>query len=63
VGPDSGSEIVRLVDGAESPTGRPLLAVSNEISGTVSLWSLDCAREDDDDDHRHHGDDDDHHGW
>ncbi len=40
VGPDSGPEIVRFLSKEESPTGRPLLLVANEISGTVSLWSV-----------------------
>lgn len=40
VGPDSGPEIVRFVDATNSPTGQPLVAVSNEISGTVSLWHV-----------------------
>lgn len=38
-GPDSGPEVIDFVDAAESPTGHPLIAVANEISGTVSLWS------------------------
>ena len=37
-GPDSGPEIVRFVPAGASPTGRPLVLVSNEISGTVSLY-------------------------
>jgi DNA-binding beta-propeller fold protein YncE len=40
VGPDSGPEVIRFVDAAHSPNGRPTVVVSNEISGTVSLWSL-----------------------
>lgn len=32
---DSGPEIVRFLDRRESPTGRPLVAYSNEVSGTV----------------------------
>lgn len=38
VGPDSGPEIVRFVPATSSPTGDPLVAVANEISGTVALW-------------------------
>jgi hypothetical protein len=40
VGPDSGAEIVRFIPARDSPTRTPLLLVSNEISGTVSLWRL-----------------------
>jgi hypothetical protein len=40
VGPDSGAEIVRFIPANESPTRSPLLLVSNEISGTVTLWRL-----------------------
>jgi hypothetical protein len=40
VGPDSGPEVVHFVAGHENPTGKPLLVVANEISGTVSLWGL-----------------------
>lgn len=38
VGPDSGPEIVRFVDTQHSPNGKPMVMISNEISGTVSLW-------------------------
>jgi predicted small secreted protein len=41
VGPDAGPEVVRFVRASDSPTRRPLLVVSNEISGTVSLYGLD----------------------
>jgi hypothetical protein len=41
VGPDAGPEIVRFVPTQDSPTRRPLRVVSNEISGTVSLYNLD----------------------
>ena len=40
VGPDSGPEIVRFIDAKDGPTHRPLVVVSNEISGTVSLWNV-----------------------
>jgi hypothetical protein len=40
VGPDSGPEIIRFIKPQVSPTGGPMLAVANEITGTVSLWSL-----------------------
>jgi hypothetical protein len=38
VGPDSGPEVLKFVDGERSPNGKPLLAVANEITGTVTLW-------------------------
>jgi hypothetical protein len=44
VGPDAGPEVVKFVPGRTSPTGRPLLVVANEISGTVSLWGLASQR-------------------
>jgi len=36
--PDSGAETVAFVTAADSPNGKPLVAVSNEVSGTVTLW-------------------------
>lgn len=39
-GPDSGPEVIDFVPADHSPSGRPLIAVANEISGTVSLWSI-----------------------
>jgi hypothetical protein len=41
VGPDSGPEIVRFVPEESSPVRAPLLVVSNEITGTVTMWRLD----------------------
>jgi len=38
VGPDSGPEVVKFVSAGESPNGKPLVLVSNEISGTVSFY-------------------------
>lgn len=38
VGPDSGPEIVLFVPANQSPTGRALIVVSNEITGTVSIY-------------------------
>jgi hypothetical protein len=40
VGPDSGPEVLRFIDAHASPTGKPLLLVANEITGTVTLWSV-----------------------
>ncbi|CAL93079.1 choice-of-anchor I domain-containing protein [Azoarcus olearius] len=40
VGPDSGPEIVRFIAAKDSPTGKPMVVVANEISGTVNLWGL-----------------------
>lgn len=37
---DTGTEIVRFIEAADSPTGVPLLLVSNEVSHTVSIWQL-----------------------
>jgi hypothetical protein len=39
-GPDCGPEIVKFVPSKDSPTRTPLLMVSNEITGTVTLWQL-----------------------
>jgi hypothetical protein len=36
---DSGPEVLTFVPAGDSPSGRPLVVVSNEVSGTVSLWS------------------------
>ena len=40
IGPDSGPEGMAFVPAAQSPTGRPLLAVGNEVTGTVNLWGV-----------------------
>jgi DNA-binding beta-propeller fold protein YncE len=37
---DSGPEVLTFVGAKDSPTGRPLVLVSNEISHTVSIWSV-----------------------
>ena len=37
VGPDSGPEHIEFVEAKDSPTGRALLVVSNEITGTVTI--------------------------
>lgn len=38
VGPDSGPEGLELVPAAAAPGGRPLLLVSNEVTGTVTVY-------------------------
>jgi len=38
VGPDSGPEILTFISADKSPNGKAMLLVSNEITGTVSLW-------------------------
>lgn len=37
---DSGPEVIRFVAAADSPTGVPLVIVSNEISHTVAIFTL-----------------------
>lgn len=37
---DLGPEGIIFIPAAQSPTGRPLLAVANEISGTTTLWQI-----------------------
>ena len=39
IGPDSGPEVIDIVDAADSPTGRTLVIVANEITGTVSIYT------------------------
>lgn len=39
-GGDSGPESIAFVAAADSPTGRPMLAVGNEVSGTTTLWDI-----------------------
>ncbi|HXV93826.1 MAG TPA: choice-of-anchor I family protein, partial [Pseudonocardia sp.] len=41
---DLGAEGVEFVPPASSPTGRPILAVANEVSGTTSLFSVEPVR-------------------
>ncbi|HEV8607846.1 MAG TPA: choice-of-anchor I family protein [Tepidisphaeraceae bacterium] len=40
---DLGPEGVKFIPAEESPTGQPLLAVANEISGTVTLYAIATA--------------------
>ena len=39
-GPDSGPEVLRFVEATASPTGRPLVLVAHEISGTVAIYEI-----------------------
>jgi hypothetical protein len=38
--PDAGPEVLASVPASANSTGRPLLLVANEISGTVSIFQL-----------------------
>jgi hypothetical protein len=40
---DLGPEGVTFINAADSPTGKPLLSVANEISGTVTLYAINSA--------------------
>ena len=40
---DLGPEGVHFVPAAESPNGKPLLLVGNEISGTTTIWQVSLA--------------------
>jgi hypothetical protein len=40
VGQDSGPEVIQFVDAPKSPSRKPLLVVSNEVTGTVSIYTL-----------------------
>ncbi|BBK36039.1 hypothetical protein STAQ_11170 [Allostella sp. ATCC 35155] len=37
---DSGPEVVQFVAAADSPTGKPMLLVANEISGTTTVYDI-----------------------
>ncbi|WTW99307.1 choice-of-anchor I family protein [Streptomycetaceae bacterium NBC_01309] len=41
---DLGPESVHFVEGKDSPTGKPVLAVGNEISGTTTLFAINTKR-------------------
>jgi 2',3'-cyclic-nucleotide 2'-phosphodiesterase / 3'-nucleotidase / 5'-nucleotidase len=43
---DLGPEIVDVIAAHDSPNGKPLLAVSNEISGTTSIFEIVGGRKD-----------------
>jgi len=37
---DLGPEGILFIDASESPNGQNLLAVANEVSGTITLYSV-----------------------
>jgi hypothetical protein len=41
---DLGAEVIRFIDAGDSPNGKPLLAVANEISGTTALFEIATKR-------------------
>jgi hypothetical protein len=38
--PDAGPEVLASVPAWENPTGRPLLLVAHEVTGTVAIYRL-----------------------
>jgi len=38
---DLGPEAIEFIPAGDSPTGKAMIAVSNEVSGTVTLWEID----------------------
>jgi hypothetical protein len=58
VGGDLGPEAARFISADVSPNGRPLLIVSNEVSGTLRVFEIRCLeRHDHDREDRDHDDD------
>ncbi|WP_139787233.1 choice-of-anchor I family protein [Cohnella massiliensis] len=41
---DSGPEGLEFIPAADSPTGRPLLLVANEVGGTVAVYQVETAK-------------------
>jgi DNA-binding beta-propeller fold protein YncE len=41
---DLGPEGLHFIEGSDNPTGDPMLAVGNEVSGTTTLYAIDIVR-------------------
>jgi hypothetical protein len=37
---DIAPEGIKFIDGKDSPNGKPMIAVANEVSGSVTLWAI-----------------------